>query len=360
MKKIDLDICKAKTLSGRFYTSKTNFNDSIEKIFANSWQFISDDTMLQQDREAQPFQFLDNIIPERLVLINNKGKINCFSNVCTHRGNILINKPSKINNTIVCGYHGKQFSTCGKFKFMPATNGMKNFPSNDDNLPEIPTSKWKQFIFSSLDPKFKFSELFTEIEERIGWMPIEKFKFRKELSKNYSVNANWALYCDNYLEGFHIPFIHKDLNDVLDFNNYEVEVNKYSILQLGIASEDDICFNLPKSSKDYGKNIAAYYFWLYPNLMLNFYPWGLSVNIIKPVSVDKTNVVFRSYVWDESKLNTGAGADLDKVELEDEEIVQQVQKGIESRFYKSGRFSPKMEKGVHHFHYLISNFMSNK
>jgi choline monooxygenase len=243
---------------------------------------------------------------------------------------------------------------------MPATDGMKNFPSNDDNLPEIPTSKWKQFIFSSLDPKFKFSELFTEIEERIGWMPIENFKFREELSKNYSVNANWALYCDNYLEGFHIPFIHKDLNDVLDFNNYEVEVNKYSILQLGIASEDDICFNLPKSSIDYGKNIAAYYFWLYPNLMLNFYPWGLSVNIIKPVSVNKTNVVFRSYVWDESKLNTGAGADLDKVELEDEEIVQQVQKGIESRFYKSGRFSPKMEKGVHHFHYLISNFMSNK
>ena len=94
--------------------------------------------------------------------------------------------------------------------------------------------------------------------------------------------------------------------------------------------------------------------------MLNFYPWGLSVNIIKPVSVNKTKVVFRSYVWDESKLNTGAGADLDKVELEDEEIVQQVQKGIESRFYKSGRFSPKMEKGVHHFHYLISNFMLNK
>ena len=55
-KKIDLDICKAKTLSGNFYTSKSYFNDSIEKIFARSWQFISDDTMLQQDREAQPFQ----------------------------------------------------------------------------------------------------------------------------------------------------------------------------------------------------------------------------------------------------------------------------------------------------------------
>ena len=91
--------------------------------------------------------------------------------------------------------------------------------------------------------------------------------------------------------------------------------------------------------------------------MLNFYPWGLSVNIINPVSTNKTKVIFKSYVWDESKLDLGAGADLDKVELEDEVVVQKVQKGVASRFYNHGRFSPSMEKGVHHFHSLISDFM---
>ena len=92
--------------------------------------------------------------------------------------------------------------------------------------------------------------------------------------------------------------------------------------------------------------------------MLNFYPWGLSVNIVTPISVNKTKVEFRAYVWDETKLESGAGADLDKVELEDEQIVQQVQKGVTSRFYNHGRFSPSMEKGVHHFHKLISEFMN--
>ena len=92
-------------------------------------------------------------------------------------------------------------------------------------------------------------------------------------------------------------------------------------------------------------------------MMFNFYPWGLSVNIVKPIETKKTKIEFISFVWDESKLNIGAGADLDKVELEDEEIVQRVQKGVGSRFYKHGRFSPRMEKGVHHFHSLISNFM---
>ena len=358
MKKIDIDITKAATLQGEFYASNKNFNITLEKIFSRNWQFITDDSKLKENKAAFPFQFLSDLLPEPLVLINNEGDINCFSNVCTHRGNILIKEPCVIKKHITCGYHGKQFDTCGKFKFMPKTEGMQNFPSIQDDLPEIAVAKWRQFIFSSLNPDFKFEELIKNVEERIGWMPIEDFKYREDLSKEYYVKANWALYCDNYLEGFHIPFIHADLNAVLDFNSYHVEIFKYSNLQLGIASDDDVCFDLPKDSKDYGKKIAAYYFWLFPNLMLNFYPWGMSVNIITPISIDETSVQFKSYVWDESKLDTGAGSDLDKVELEDEEIVQQVQKGVSSRFYQHGRFSPTMEKGVHHFHTLISNFIN--
>jgi len=357
MKKIDEDITKAATLKGDFYTSENCFKDILENIFARNWQFITDDSKLKENRNAFPFQFLGNLSPEPLVLINNKGNINCFSNVCTHRGNILINEPCTIKKNITCGYHGKQFDTCGKFKFMPKTEGMKNFPSALDDLPEIAVAKWRQFIFSSLAPDIEFKELIKDVEERVGWMPIEDFAYRKDVSKEYYVKANWALYCDNYLEGFHIPFIHADLNAVLDFNSYDVETFKYANLQLGIAADNDICFDLPKGSKDYGKKIAAYYFWLFPNLMLNFYPWGLSVNIITPISVNETKVQFKSYVWDESKLDKGAGADLDKVELEDEQVVQQVQKGVASRFYKHGRFSPTMEKGVHHFHTLISNSM---
>ena len=358
MKKIDIDITRAATLTGEFYSSKENFNITLEKIFSRNWQFITDDDQLKENRSAFPFQFLGDLFPEPLLFINNKGNINCFSNVCTHRGNILINKPCTIKKHIICCYHGKQFDTFGKFKLMPKTEGMQNFPSAQDDLPEIAVAKWRQFVFSSLAPDFEFEELIKDVEERIGWMPIEDFKYREDLSKEYYVKANWALYCDNYLEGFHIPFIHADLNTVLDFNSYDVETFKYSNLQLGIASDDDICFDLPKESKDYGRKIAAYYFWLFPNLMLNFYPWGLSINIITPISVKETKIQFKSYVWEENKLDSGAGADLDKVELEDEQVVQQVQKGVASRFYNHGRFSPAMEKGVHHFHTLISDFMN--
>lgn len=357
MKKINKNIVEAATLPGTFYASEATFKEVVENVFAKSWQLITADSPLREHNSAFPFSFMGDVLPEPLFFINNKSGIQCYSNVCTHRGNILIDEPTVIDKKIVCGYHGKSFDTCGKFNFMPKAEGMKNFPCEQDDLPPVPSAQWRQFLFASLDPSFSLDELMKEVEERIGWMPIEDFNYRADLSKEYLVDANWALYCDNFLEGFHIPFIHKGLNAILDYKNYDVETFRYSNLQIGYGKEGEDCFDLPSNSLEYGKNIAAYYFWLFPNLMLNFYPWGLSVNIITPLSDKKTKVEFKSYVWDESKLNLGAGADLHKVELEDEEVVQKVQKGVASRFYKHGRFSPSMEQAVHHFHLLISEFM---
>jgi choline monooxygenase len=91
--------------------------------------------------------------------------------------------------------------------------------------------------------------------------------------------------------------------------------------------------------------------------MFNFYPWGISVNIVKPVAPQRSVVSFLTYVSDELKMNSGAGADLHRVELEDEAVVESVQKGIRSRFYTHGRYSPTREQGTHHFHRLICEFM---
>jgi choline monooxygenase len=177
------------------------------------------------------------------------------------------------------------------------------------------------------------------------------------MSKDYLIQAHWALYCDNYLEGFHIPFVHEGLNKVLDYGSYATELHKYSSLQIGYSDDANETFDLPKDHIDYGKQVAAYYYWVFPNMMFNFYPWGLSVNIVKPISINRTKVSFLTYVYDHSKLHKGAGNDIDKVEREDEFIVENESKGIQSSFYKSGRFSPTREKGVHHFQRLIAQFL---
>ena len=132
----------------------------------------------------------------------------------------------------------------------------------------------------------------------------------------------------------------------------------WSSLQVGIARDDEDVFDLPPGSPDRGQRVAAYYFWLFPNLMLNVYPWGISVNIVSPLGVDQTRVTFLSYVWDASRLDRGAGAGLDRVEREDEAVVESVQKGVRSRLYDRGRYSPSREQGVHHFHRLLARAMA--
>ena len=250
------------------------------------------------------------------------------------------------------------FDINGNFKSMPEFEQTKDFPRDCDNLHQFPLAEWGSFLFAGLNPSFDFEEVLKPMNERIGFLPLDQFSFDSSFSKDYLVQAHWALYCDNYLEGFHVPFVHKDLNEVLDYENYDTEIYDYFNLQVGYSSANDDCFIIPKNHVDFGKNIAAYYYWIFPNLMLNIYPWGISVNLIKPQSMSHTKIIFRSYVFDESKLNMGASGDLDKVEMEDEHVVQNVQKGLNSSFYKTGRFSPTKEKGVHQFHNLISNFFN--
>ena len=93
-------------------------------------------------------------------------------------------------------------------------------------------------------------------------------------------------------------------------------------------------------------------------MMFNFYPWGLSVNVVKPISINKTKVSFLTYVYDEEKFADGAAAMIDKVEREDEFVVEGVHKGVQSRFYTTGRFSPTREEGVHHFHRLLAEYIN--
>ncbi|MDX1333013.1 MAG: SRPBCC family protein, partial [Robiginitalea sp.] len=240
---------------------------------------------------------------------------------------------------------------------MPEFETALGFPTPCDDLPRFPLRRWGPFLFAGLTPSFDFQEVIDGMNQRVGFLPLNAFEEDPERHKDYNIQAHWALYCDNYLEGFHIPFVHEDLNKVLDYGDYETVLGTHFNLQIGYAGEGETVFDLPEGHVDYGKKVAAYYFWVFPNMMFNFYPWGVSVNLVQPMGPDRTRVSFRSYVYDASRLDQGAGTGLDKVELEDEEVVEGVHKGIRSRFYKAGRFSPTREKGVHHFHSLLAAFL---
>ncbi len=354
---VDPDITIASTLPGAFYHDAEAYELSRERVFARSWQWLGDLTDVTAAESLSPRELLPGLLNEPLLLTRDaQNELRCLSNVCTHRGNLLVKEACRAEQ-IRCGYHSRRFDLDGRMTFMPEFKEAKNFPSPADHLPHIPFGAWANHGFAALDPVAPLAEFLMPMKSRLDWLPVEKFALDATRSRDYVLGANWALYVENYLEGFHIPFVHAGLNQVVEYGSYASELHRYSNLQLAMAKAGEPAFAPPANGPEHGQRVAAYYWWVFPNLMFNFYPWGLSLNVVQPEAIDRTRVLFRTYVWDTDKLESGAGAALHQVELEDEAIVQAVQRGTGSRLYRKGRYSPTREQGTHHFHRLLCEFM---
>jgi choline monooxygenase len=351
---IDPDIRKAQTLPAPVYADPSIFQALKRNVFARSWQIAADLESVRVPGQVVPVTLLDGLLDEPLLFTRDgDDRLHCLSNVCTHRGTVLVEGACN-EKSLRCRYHGRRFGLDGTFQYMPEFDQAVGFPSPADNLPAIPFGAWGPMLFASLDPEMPLEKTLEPVTHRIGSLPVDALRPDPARSRDYLVRANWALYCDNYLEGFHIPFVHAALNAAIDQSTYTTELFERASLQLALARPGEDCFDLPASSPDHGRRVAAYYFWIFPNTMLNFYPWGLSANIVKPLSPDLSRVSYLTWIWDVSRLDRGAGSGLDRVEREDEAVVEAVQRGIRSASYVRGRYSPTRETGVHHFHRLLA------
>jgi len=262
-------------------------------------------------------------------------------------GGIVVLTEAGEAESLRCGYHGRRFGLDGRFRSMPRFDGVEGHPCAADDLRGFALVEWGPLQFVQIEGAGDAGWL-KALEE----LPLSPAALRPDPAgtRDYMVDANWALYVDNFLEGFHIPFVHPELNRVLEGSQYRTELFDGGVLQVG----------MPRAKSEGGgeaafaNGVAAYYFWFFPNLMLNFYPWGLSLNRVEPTGPTQTRVHYRTYVWDESQLGVGAGGDVDSVELEDQGVLRTVQQGLRSRVYSRGRYSPEEEAGLHHFHRLLA------
>lgn len=355
---IDADITLAATLPGTFYHDADAYSLARERVFARTWQWLGDLNDVADAGRLSPRNLLPGLLNEPLLLArDSENALRCLSNVCTHRGNILVKEACRAAR-IRCAYHSRRFDLTGRMTFMPEFKEAKNFPTAADNLPNIPFGEWCGHGFAALKPLASLEDFLGAMKARMHWLPLEKFTFDAASSRDYVIDAHWALYVENYLEGFHIPYVHAGLNEAIDYGSYTTELQRYSSLQLAFANDGARAFarHADDTHAD-GRRVAAYYWWIFPNLMLNFYPWGLSLNLVQPEAINRTRVAFRTYLWDSNLLDASAAATLHQTEMEDEAIVKAVQRGTASRFYGNGRYSPTREQGTHHFHRLLCEFL---
>ena len=352
---VDPDVARAATIDKSFYLDDAVFAAVQEKVFERSWQWLGPPAACAEAGSLAPCEAFGEPL---LLARDTAGTLRCLSNVCTHRGKVLVEAPCR-GDHVRCGYHGRRFDLAGRAKAMPGFEGVADFPAPSDHLAQIPCETWRGHAFASLRPAAPLADFLAEVESRLPGLAVESFRHDPARSRVFEFDAHWALYVENYLEGLHIPFLHPGLAQALELSDYRYELGRYANLQLGLARAGEPAFAPPPGHPEHGQRVAAYYWWVFPNLMLNFYPWGLSLNLVQPLTPTRTRVVFEGFVADASLAGRGAGGALDPVEMEDEAAVLSVQRGIRSRFYTRGRYSPRHERGVHQFHRLLAAFLQD-
>jgi phenylpropionate dioxygenase-like ring-hydroxylating dioxygenase large terminal subunit len=357
------DLATAETMPARWYTDPAILAWEKEKIFTKIWQPVGklDDLLRVGDF------FTCEVADEPLIVTRGLDKqLRAFYNVCPHRaGVVAVGRGNR--KSLQCKYHGWTYDLEGKLLRAPEFEGVKNWHVDDVCLKSVKVEAWGPWVFVNLDPESKtMSEIYGTIHDEIktAGFNIDKMQFVER--RDYVIKCNWKVYVDNYLEGYHLPIAHPDLFREIDYDQYEVETFRYYSKQhapIREVKEGEVRDRRYVRSGE-GEDDALYY-WIFPNVMLNVYLDNTSINIIIPIDHETTLTIFE---WYFEQPGTGAGwgsmqdiiAFSDQIQVEDIELCEWVQKGLNSRVYDKGRFSVLRENGVHHFQSLVHEFLSAK
>ena len=344
-------LSNAFTIPAPWYVDSRIADLESASVFSTTWQMIG-----RADQVSTPGQFVTgNVAGEPIVAVRGSdGQLRAFYNVCRHHAAKVVTEPCGSASLLHCPYHGWNYGLDGSLKGMPEFEGVKNFERGDNGLVPVKVETWEAFIFVNLDPHVESLQTFLgRLVQRCAPLGLAKLHYFDR--RVYDIACNWKVFVDNYLDGgYHVPHLHKGLSSVLDYKQYTIENEDRYCLQSSpmVASGDDAATGATR------KGDRAWYFWQYPNLMINCYEGYMDTNLVIPLDVNHCRVIFDFYFADVSESrkehNAQSVAVGDQVQSEDLGICEDVQRGLKSRAYGAGRLSVRREAGEHLFHRLLA------
>lgn len=380
---LDVAIEQARTLPAWVYTDPEVFAAERQRVFARHFLPVAALSQLAQPGSQLACQAAGYPL---LLVRDSDGELRAFHDVCRHRAGPLSDGSGTVcqRRTLQCRYHGWTYSLTGQLLHTPGLRSRDDadhppaasatapaalgFRRADFSLLPVEVATFGPLIFVRLQPPEPAPSLRTQLGELVAeTAPFAAATMQLAERREYFVDCNWKVYIDNYLEGYHIPLVHPALMRELDYPAYRVEARalhsrQYApIRPLRSGRPDEAGSEQAARGREYspteGAGAAAYY-WVFPNLMLNYYPDHLQVNIVRPISINKTVVIFEWYfppaaAAPDRERQARRIAFADTVQAEDAAICRAVQERLQAGAYDSGRFVPGQEDGVHHFQRLL-------
>jgi choline monooxygenase len=355
----DPHLSTAATPPAEWYTDPLMLEREQEAIFRRTWQYACSLDML---RLPGNFAAVDVAGTPVVLTRGADGELNAFHNVCRHRAGVVARGCGN-RKTLQCAYHGWLYGLDGGLINAPEFEGVEEFDPDDFGLIPIRAAEWGMFAFVNMDGAA------PPLLETLGNIPAETARYdfsglRKVERRDYVVNANWKVYIDNYLEGYHIPIAHPGLYREIDYARYRVDTFRYYSSQYAPIRPMRVEDPGGRVLTGLGADEQTHYYWIFPNFMINIYPGNVQINVIVPLSHDRTLTLFEWYFADpgtpEAWNNLQDGiAFSDQVQKEDIQLCEDVWRNLQTGVYTSGRYSVRRENGVHHFHGLVSEFLSS-
>lgn len=336
-----------RTPPAEFYTDPARLAQEHRNVFARSWQLVGHVGQLQ----APGDYFTVRLGNEPLLFTNDNGTLRGFFNVCRHRAGPVALGCGRAQR-LSCRYHGWTYDLSGQLLRTMEMEGTGDFDPTQIRLEPVRLHRFGPLLFAALDPATpSFGEFFPGVAQRCAPLNLERMRY--VTTREYPVKANWKVYVDNFLEGYHIPLVHPTLNREIDYRQYVTELGTHYTLQYAPVKEGGEHY---RASSGDGQ---AWYYWLFPNIMLNIYEGQLQTNVVIPVDAQHTVVRFDWFAFEplpdpktDARWNELARFS-EEIQAEDAQICEAVQFNLGSRAYLPGPYSPKRESGVRLFHELV-------
>lgn len=336
---------RAYTIPSKWYVDPGFHALDLEAVFRRSWHLVG--------AESQIPTVGDRLVGEAagdpvIAVRDDEGDIRAFYNICRHRGGPVATCDGS-GRVLQCQYHGWTYGLDGSLRGMPRFDRVELFDKKSFGLVPLATTTWQGLVFVHLDSRPPSLEAqVCDVTRELRSADVTGMRFARKVE--YEVACNWKAYVDNYLEGYHIPFVHPELAKLYDYRRYRTETYGSCSIQRAPLTEEETLY-----SSGGGE---AFYCFVFPNIMLNILPGRMQTNVVLPVAPDRCRVVFWYYYADvesaaaRRKIEEDV-AYSDGVQREDMAICEHVQRGLSSRAYDRGRFSVEQEQGVYHFQSLL-------
>ena len=347
----DAPLAEAATPPSSWYVDPRILDLELRTVFARSWQVVG-----RAEQVREPGQYITCELAGEPILVarGNDGVLRGFFNVCRHHAATVMMQAEGKTQTFRCPYHGWTYNLDGALVVTPEFAGVRNFDRSTNGLVPVQSALWEGLVFVKLSPEGPALEDFLGrgIDQQMRQLSMEKLRWMER--RTYMLNCNWKVFVDNYLDGgYHVPNIHRGLNSVLDPTKYTIETGDRFCLQSSPISTE----KADEQTAAVRGGDRALYYWIYPNLMINWYAGVMDTNLVCARGVDRTEVIFDFYFADASKTseepNRASIAVSERIQAEDVAICESVQRGLASRSYTAGRLSVRREAGEHLFHKLL-------